>query len=274
MYKRYSFLVMVMGLMILPVSVLFAAGNMVKNPSFEEGSGGMPSEWQTRTYITNPGVTDFRQEGGNTHSGSKYATMVNNAENDAKFSQELSVKESRTYKISCWIKTENVGEKNKGANIGIEGKLETSPDIKGTNGKWEYVEMYAKTGQGINSMGIIAGIGGYGSMNTGKASFDDVVVEEVSALPEGAVVSSLNVEKPGGTIDVPAQKSGSGMILWGLLAGVVIIVVGAGVFYKVRLRGANNGSVNPSGQAATKEVKNPQSAPPNRVKKHDGDDLV
>jgi dolichyl-phosphate-mannose-protein mannosyltransferase len=274
MYRLYSFFVMVLALMIMPVSPLFAAENNVKNPSFENGSGGMPSDWQTKGYITNPGVTDFRQEAGLAHSGKSYVTIVNNTENDAKFSQDVPVMENRMYKISCWIKTENVGTKNKGANIGIEGKMETSPEIKGTNGKWEYVEMYAKVGQAINSIRIIAGIGGYGSMNTGKASFDDVAVEEVTAMPEGAVVSSVNVEKPAGTTNVPGQKSGLEIFFWGLLTGVVITGAGAGVFYKVRLKGTRNGTAKSGGQVEAKEVKNSQSALPKSVKKHDGDDLV
>jgi dolichyl-phosphate-mannose-protein mannosyltransferase len=229
-------------LVVLAVSGVSAAENLVKNPSFENGAGAMPSGWLSDAYIKKSGVTDFKWESNKAHSGSKKVTVINHSENDSKFLQDVPVKENAIYKISCWTMTENVGTKNKGANISIEGKMETSPDIKGTNGKWEQVALYAKTGKGINSIKIMMGIGGYGSMNTGEASFDDVAVEEVNAIPGGAVVSTVNAEKPGPPAAAgPAVPSGStagGTVKtsWLLAAGVVLIVIAGAILYNRRLK--------------------------------------
>lgn len=40
-------------------------------------------------------------------------------------------------------------------------------------------------------------LGGYASLNTGKAFFDEIVVEEVENVPRGAHVVSINWEEKG-----------------------------------------------------------------------------
>jgi len=59
--------------------------------------------------------------------------------------QPIKVKGDTYYRLSCWVKTENVGTKTKGANISIEGSLDTSRDIRETSDNWEYLELYGKT---------------------------------------------------------------------------------------------------------------------------------
>ena len=230
----------VLTLLLFSASGIFAAVNLVKNPSFEDGTGAMPTEWQSGAYIEKPGVTDFKWESNNAHSGKKYVTITNNSENDARFKQDVPVKENAFYKLSCWTKTKNVGAQNKGANISIEGKLETSPDIKGTNGKWESTELYAKTGQGVTLIRVMVGIGSYGSMNTGKASFDDVAVEEVSAIPDGAVVATIGAEmqEPSAAGNPVTPSRGTAKTFWFLAAGAVIIIIAGAFFYKLRIAGA------------------------------------
>jgi hypothetical protein len=238
MHSLRRLLVTGLILMLSTVCGVFATENLVKNSSFEEGTGGMPSDWISNAYVKSPGITDFKWESDNAHSGNKYVTIINSADNDSKFKQDVSVKENAMYKISCWTKTKNVGTRNKGANISVEGKFETSPDVRGTNGKWENIAMYVKTGKGINSMKVIAGIGGIGSMNTGTASFDDVVVEEVDSIPGGVVAANLNIEKP-----VPAsppannpvfRTGGPGKLFWFSVAGAVIVLICGAIFYKLQ----------------------------------------
>lgn len=211
----------------------FSATNLANNPSFEEENGTLPGGWQIVISDQNPGITEFQFEKSGGHSDGKFVTIVNHSQNDARLKQEISIKENSLYKISCWIKTQNLDANQKGANISLDGKLETSMDIRGTNGKWEYNEMYVKTGTGVSNMIITVGIGGYGSMTTGQASFDDVMVEEIG-IPEGAMVAQLgNIEPQKNAppaIDF-ASIGGPTNTIWALIIAAIMVAVTGALFY-------------------------------------------
>jgi hypothetical protein len=209
-----------------------AENNLVKNPSFEQETGNIPTEWLSDSYDKNQGASEIKYEKAMAHSGESFVTIINNSTNDTRFKQDITVKENSIYKLSCWIKTEEVGsgQNEKGANISIEGKMETSRDIKGTVNEWETVEMYVMTGD-VNTFKLTIGIGGYGASNTGKASFDDVSVEEVSSVPQGAVVARLGASNSSEKVQTPSKVTpdlgGPGKSIWILLiVGVIVAFVG------------------------------------------------
>lgn len=238
MKKWFIFLTGIIIISLITLLPCFGADNLAENPSFDEEDGTMPKGWQIVLSRQDPGVTEFKYENSGGHSGGKFVTIVNHSLNDARLKQEISIKENSIYKISCWIKTYNLDANQKGANISLDGKLETSMDIRGTNGKWEYNEMYVKTGTGVSSMIITVGIGGYGSETTGQASFDDVVVEEIG-IPEGAVVAQLgNIEPPKNaspSIDF-ASIGGPTSTIWALVIAAMIVAATGALFYLWLLR--------------------------------------
>jgi dolichyl-phosphate-mannose-protein mannosyltransferase len=233
---------------------VFAENNLVKNPSFEQENGNMPTEWLSDSYDKNQGASEIKYEKALAHSGESFVTIINNSTNDTRFKQDINVKENSIYKLSCWIKTEDVGsaQNEKGANISIEGKMETSRDIKGTVNQWEAVEMYVMTGD-TNTFKLTIGIGGYSASNTGKASFDDVAVEEVSNVPEGAVVAQLGASNSTEKAQTPSKVTpdigGPGKSIWILLiVGVIVALVGFAYYV---------GHVKP--QIKEKEYKEPEA---------------
>ncbi|QGQ95357.1 phospholipid carrier-dependent glycosyltransferase [Paenibacillus psychroresistens] len=165
-----------------------ASENLLGNSGLEEISSDIPTLWSTVVY--EEGKTNFTigQEGP--HSGSSYITIESLQANDARWVQKIKVKANTIYKLSGWAKTDNVGTNAKGANISIEGIADSSVDIKGTS-DWQPLEMYLKTDKKQEELAFLARLGGYGSANTGKASFDDLAVEEIAAAPEGANVVQL-----------------------------------------------------------------------------------
>lgn len=207
---------------ILSVTTVKASNNTpVKNPGFEEGSSPSISSWITHAWENNPGTADFILDGSEARSGSKSALIISNIATDARFKQEIKAKANTYYKLSCWIKTENIGAEAKGANISVDGITDTSLDIRGTN-NWQQVELYGKTDKKQKSFTITLGIGGYGSLNTGKAWFDDVSVEELSKLPEGK--QSVNLY-------VPSEKQkGSSPAAFSLLAVIILSALGGLLF--------------------------------------------
>jgi hypothetical protein len=164
--------------------------NIVKDPSFEEmKSPYEPGHWYISMFNTETGTTEFELETGNARSGNNHITIINNRDNHARLIQNIPVAEGKSYRLSCWIRTENVGMETKGANISEESVSEISPDIKGTNDRWQYTELYLKTGTGITDISVSLNLGGYWGVNTGRASFDDVTVEEVAHIPVDARVA-------------------------------------------------------------------------------------
>ncbi|MCX7922325.1 MAG: glycosyltransferase 87 family protein [Clostridia bacterium] len=187
---------------VLIISIVFLMGffvptplasqeNLVANQGFESGSKSSIDQWGTFSYITEAGVTDFSIDSKVYRTGGGSAAIVNHSSNDSRFKQEIKVRSGYYYKASCWVKTLNVGSDGKGANISVEGILATSADIKGTSNDWQYIELYGKPDENQTSFTLTLGLGGYGSMNTGTAWFDDVIVQELESLPAG--VSAVNL---------------------------------------------------------------------------------
>ncbi|NJD02519.1 MAG: phospholipid carrier-dependent glycosyltransferase, partial [Ruminiclostridium sp.] len=154
--------------------------NLAANPGFEEFDGSDPFYWTSGSW-QNDGA--FTLDTAAAHSGKSSALIINNKATDSRFKQEIKVKSNTYYRLSCWIKTEDVGSKTIGANLSIDGLLPTSQDVKGTSEDWTYIELFGITGKDQKSFTLTLGLGGYGSLNTGKAWFDDVVVEELEGKP-------------------------------------------------------------------------------------------
>lgn len=172
--------------------------NYIFNGSFELLIDGEPSNWMREAYDKSPGASNFRVETEGAKFGEKYVTIINNKLNDSRYSQIVLVEENKKYKLSCYIKTENVSEEGKGANLSVAEQTVTSKRIKGTTDDWEYVELYVITESGVDRIKVTVGLGGYSGMSTGKASFDNVTMEEVETIPEGApraVVKAQNTKK-------------------------------------------------------------------------------
>ncbi len=176
---------------IIPAAPAYAAESLV-NPSFEEVEpSGKAIGWDQTSYNTDSGVSEFSITDEQAHSGKKSAKIVNNSENDSRFVQNFKIKENTNYKVSCWIMASGIGEQGAGAVLSIGNQLETTRKIGDTNGEWQYTEMYVKVGTGRRDMNITVGIGGYSSLCTGTAYFDDVSVEVVNEIPQGSIVALI-----------------------------------------------------------------------------------
>lgn len=191
MSKKACFIIIFFMLFISNASTIWAA-NIIQNPNFQQISNDSAVYWHKKARATMPSVTDFRLDQFQGHSDKTSICIINNVPNYARYLQEIQVESDSDYKLSCWIKTENVGAMAKGASIAIEGTLYSSRDIKGTTANWQYVELYVHTGVNQNTFTVSLELGGYTSFNMGKAWFDDVEVENIDCIP--AYSSVLNLE--------------------------------------------------------------------------------
>jgi dolichyl-phosphate-mannose-protein mannosyltransferase len=184
MFKKVILLLLLSCMIVVANPLVFAAEkNLLQNSGFETGTNG-PGNWEKKMWFTND-ISEFKWETGAAHSGNKFVTIINKAPNHARYAQEVSVKPNKLYKIACWIKAEKIPTDKKGAGLGIEGVALGDFSLRDTGGKWQSFEIYGATGSTQVSLSLYLTLGGYGSLNLGQASFDDVSFEEVDRVPPG-----------------------------------------------------------------------------------------
>ncbi|MBA2133380.1 phospholipid carrier-dependent glycosyltransferase [Capillibacterium thermochitinicola] len=217
-------------LMAVSVGILTGAaeGMLPPNGGFEEGVNATVYYWMTHAWDTREGVTEFHWDDTQSYTGQKSVCIVNNEPNDARYKQQIRVKGDTYYRLSCYVKTENVGHDHKGANISVEGIIDTSQDIRGTTDQWTYIEMYGRTGRRQETLTVTVGLGGYGSLNTGKAYFDEVVVEEVTSLPPHIHAVNLFPPEAAATLDRGSNLLTTVISVFALLVAVFLVVTDKG----------------------------------------------
>ncbi|QSF45552.1 phospholipid carrier-dependent glycosyltransferase [Paenibacillus tianjinensis] len=190
--RAAAILVLMLLMFVLPVTSIYAEGNLLQNPGFEEGEEGVPAGWTKDVWIAGDSSGLLSVQSEEVHSGSKAAVIENLEPNHLKWVQNITVTPDSYYKISGYIKVASTAGQGLGANIfpvGIGGGYPATTD---TGGDWQYLEFIGQTGKEQTELGIGAALGGYSSLIQGKAYFDDLSVEQLDAAPEGASVISLD----------------------------------------------------------------------------------
>ncbi|WP_248549049.1 glycosyltransferase 87 family protein [Paenibacillus odorifer] len=232
--------VLMLLLFVLPVTSIYAEGNLLQNPGFEEGGDDAPSNWTKDMWISgdNSGLLSIQSE--EVHSGSKAAVIENIEPNHSKWVQTIEATPNSYYKISGWIKVVSTAGEGMGANILAVGVGGGYPSVTDTAGEWQYLEYIGQTGPEQKSFGIGASLGGYSSLIQGKAYFDDFAVEKLNAAPEGANVISLDssaVSPDAGDkkADTPYKVSPTKMLLISALFSVFFAVLYTKAFRSEKL---------------------------------------
>ena len=156
---------------------------LLKNADLSKGSEGQPDDWRTEAWVNDAGAVTF----GWTHPpGGGPGTLEVNAvkPNDARWMQSLSLTPGWYY-ISAEIKSESVGAQSSGATISIMEDGIMSAELKGAS-DWKHVGLYMRVGKKGADVDVALRIGGFGSLNTGRAFYRDVSVVPIAAAPAGA----------------------------------------------------------------------------------------
>jgi len=193
MFMEKALLLLSLIFFLLCTTHTYAGENLLQNGGFEQELSGLPDRWSTDVY----GSTRFARfytESRGARIGEKCVTIENLQKTDAKLIQHITVKPKTVYRLSCWIRASGIGTGALGANISVLNILETSHDLKDTKGTWQYVELYGITGPRQRQLAVTARLGGYANVNTGKASFDAFMVEEVGHVPPDTRVVKLFAE--------------------------------------------------------------------------------
>jgi hypothetical protein len=255
---------------------LGALDNLVKNGGFETEELGMLSMWSTGAWVDTDDAVRFFMTEQAKHSGARGFAIANLKPNDSRGIQWVSVKTNTLYRLSAWVLAQKVATQGIGANISVLGSTSAAGDLKDTDGKWVYVELYGRTGPDQSSLAVLVRLGFYGSLATGVAVFDDVSLEEVASLPQGAKSISFGANEAAETFPVEtsgeegrpaeAQSASPGTAFWivlltlSALAAAVSIFNGLALATLVRSRkpapsGAGSRAATPAGKTHSRKTK-------------------
>ncbi|MBN2534637.1 MAG: glycosyltransferase family 39 protein [Spirochaetales bacterium] len=159
-----------------------ASHTLIKNPSFEKVHSGWASDWHKRSLYESGADVEYTLVTGDAHSGNQAIQIENKVPNDCRVYQYISVLPETVYKLSGWIKAENIAG-DVGANICVLDSGTHTNELRDTRGKWVNVTLYGITAPYQTQMPVSCRIGMWGGGTTGKALFDDISLEIVRSKP-------------------------------------------------------------------------------------------
>jgi hypothetical protein len=162
------------------VQIRAASVNLLVNGSFEEGvysSTGNPTGWTRDAW--NPSSATLTWDNTQAILGSKSVKIMLAIPNDARWIQTVTVQPFTDYRLSGWIKTENVAHTaesvDAGANLSLYDTWTHSTGLFGTN-DWTFVSLLFNSGSNIQ-VTVAARLGYWSGTTTGTAWFDDLRLE-------------------------------------------------------------------------------------------------
>ena len=159
--------------------------NLFENATFEKGTEGWKlSAWREKAIAA--------KDEQSTHTGHSSIRIESPKMTDTHLTQQIFVKPQTLYRLSGWIKTENVVKPEgppqrggaAGACLAIEGGYEKTQDVFGTK-DWTFVSVDISSGA-RSSLTVGARLGHYGKLVTGAAWFADMSLVESGPAPAEA----------------------------------------------------------------------------------------
>lgn len=158
--------------------------NLLLNPSFETGSyspASAPDHWTHEIY--DPSVL-LLWDDTQAYEGNRSVKIMVETPNDVHWAQTVAVQPNTNYRVSGWIKTENVGHTAEsvdvGANLSILGEWDfRSRPLFGTN-DWTYASFAFNSGE-RTEVTVAARLGFWSGTTTGTAWFDDLELAPIRA---------------------------------------------------------------------------------------------
>lgn len=168
------------------------AANLLPNPSFEEREADGVRGWKARAWrgeadgrwtVASPGKT-----------GTQCLSIHSERGTDAAWSSTVTVQPHSFYRLSGWIKTEDV-RGAVGALLNIQNMQHVrTPRVRGTS-DWTRVSTVFQTVE-ATELEINCLFGGWG-MSTGRAWYDDVALERIGNASDGAeAIVTVDTDAP------------------------------------------------------------------------------
>ena len=94
-----------------------------------------------------------------------------------------------------------------------------SASVYQTDGEWQEVTLYGRTGENQRSVTVFVRLGGYSGEATGEAWFDSITLCRVDSVPEGETETIWYVPKLAPAADETASKTGGKWLALGCFVG-------------------------------------------------------
>jgi len=200
-----------------------AGRNLLSNGDFALGSGKSPDHWRTGGWNEAPTVTSYDWLHA---AGSEPELVVANLQpNDARWLQTLTLRPGWYY-IGAEARTEDVPSAAAGASVSLDEDSINSPDLHGA-ADWQRLGLYLKVGAHGADVDVALRLGGFGSLNTGRAYFRNARVVKLDALPaQAAPVFDLSAVRRS-LVAPPVGKP------WTLVAVFVLLTILAAIGWNV-----------------------------------------
>ena len=171
--KKLFFVITLLVTLLMAITAI-AEENLILNGDFSQpGTGNIPKHWFTQAWYNQENYTIYETENIGVDDDHSFS-IWNLDDNDARLVQVVKVKPNTSYKLSGYIRTENVEDNGWGANLSIGGVFVMPQGFYGDYESWQYVESYGTTGPDQSTIEIWARLGGYSGESKGKAYFDNI----------------------------------------------------------------------------------------------------
>ncbi|MGB8958352.1 MAG: alpha-L-arabinofuranosidase C-terminal domain-containing protein [Candidatus Aminicenantales bacterium] len=166
----------------------------IANGSFEEMDGRNPKGWTPRSWQRDGDAAFAVEPTG--HAGDRSAAISSEKGADASWVATVPVRPYSRYRLSGWIKTENlVPGTGRGAQINVDGEEAwRTAAVTGTQ-DWTRAEIEFDAGAN-DALEVTCLFGGWGK-STGKAWFDDLELTRLSGRALGRPTIVIEAEKTG-----------------------------------------------------------------------------
>jgi hypothetical protein len=154
----------------------FAIANAHFEKSINFDSPDANSTWLKQGWRISDGLYVWARNIGRFNSGGVSLEAGGGIENDIAITQTIRVDPTKFYRLSAWVKTENVVG-GTGANICLYNTWISSGQLVGTN-DWQRIS-FDFTPPPTGEITIACRLGYWAAVSTGKAYFDDVVIERI-----------------------------------------------------------------------------------------------
>ena len=208
-----------------------SADELVVNGQLSSGSGTKPKAWEQQAFFPGADAVTFKWTPNPSKPG--LLEITNTQPNDSRWLQTLNVSPSTWYRVSGWIRSENVGTTGGlGAYLDEMDDDYQSDDLRGSK-DWQQVQFWMKTGPSQHTALLACRLGGYSALNTGTAYFTGISFVQVRRPPSGQQrVYGCGSWDFDGVTDYCGQKSIlvsliSGIILTGIALALWLYIAGA-----------------------------------------------
>ncbi|HUO06297.1 MAG TPA: hypothetical protein VMU16_13955 [Candidatus Binataceae bacterium] len=163
-----------------------APKNLIPNGDFSLGGGDFPEGgWHTEAWLNEPDKFQSHRIVPPNGGGPVQLEVVALKEDDARWQVPITLAPG-WYEISADARAEDIPADKDGASVSVfpEGVI-MSPQLHGTTG-WQRLRLYLKVSDHPADIEVALRIGGFGSLNTGRAFFKNAAVYQIPGPPPSA----------------------------------------------------------------------------------------